>query len=92
VHKNDNQHFLFAVFMYIQSRFYRAPEVVMGYRYDCKIDMWSLACIMAELYTGDPIFPGRDEEDQMACIMSVIGAPPLIMAQRSPKKDKYFGM
>lgn len=38
--------------MYIQSRFYRAPEVVLGFRYDCKIDMWSLACILAELLTG----------------------------------------
>lgn len=43
---------LYTVFMYIQSRFYRAPEVVLGFRYDCKIDMWSLACILAELLTG----------------------------------------
>ena len=37
---------------YVQSRSYRAPEVILGCRYDYKIDMWSLGCILAELYTG----------------------------------------
>ena len=46
------------MYTYIQSRFYRAPEVILGATYDCGIDMWSLACILAELYTGYPLFPG----------------------------------
>jgi serine/threonine protein kinase len=37
---------------YEQSRFYRAPEVILGLPYDCAIDMWSLGCILAELLTG----------------------------------------
>lgn len=47
------------VYSYIQSRFYRSPEVMLGLRYGCAIDMWSLACILAELYTGYPLFPGQ---------------------------------
>jgi serine/threonine protein kinase len=46
------------VYSYIQSRFYRAPEVILGMPYGQQIDMWSLACILAELLTGQPIFPG----------------------------------
>lgn len=45
-------------FTYIQSRFYRAPEIVLGIPYNEAIDMWSFGCIMAELYTGTPLFPG----------------------------------
>lgn len=47
------------VYSYIQSRFYRSPEVMLGLGYGTAIDMWSLACILAELYTGFPLFPGE---------------------------------
>ena len=43
------------VYTYIQSRFYRAPEVLLGLPYFCAIDMWSFGCILAELYTGYPL-------------------------------------
>ena len=49
------------VYTYIQSRFYRSPEVILGMAYGMPIDMWSFACILAELYTGYPLFPGEDE-------------------------------
>ena len=42
------------VYSYIQSRFYRSPEVIMGLPYHCAIDMWSFGCILAELYSGMP--------------------------------------
>lgn len=63
-----------AVYTYIQSRFYRSPEVILGHSYNMAIDMWSLGCIMAELYTGYPLFPGENEVDQLACIMEVRGS------------------
>lgn len=62
------------VYTYIQSRFYRSPEVILGHSYNMAIDMWSLGCIMAELYTGYPLFPGENEVDQLACIMEVRGS------------------
>lgn len=47
------------VYTYIQSRFYRAPEIILGMQYGTAIDMWSFGCILAELYTGYPLFPGE---------------------------------
>ncbi|KAK9702072.1 serine/threonine protein kinase, CMGC, dual-specificity, variant 2 [Basidiobolus ranarum] len=46
------------IYTYIQSRFFRAPEVILGIPYSMAIDMWSLGCILAELHTAHPIFPG----------------------------------
>jgi serine/threonine protein kinase len=46
------------MYTYVQSRFYRSPEVIMGLPYGCEIDMWSFGCIVAELYMGYPLFPG----------------------------------
>ena len=51
------------IYSYIQSRFYRAPEIMLGIPYTSAIDMWSLGCILAELCTGFPIFPGESEPE-----------------------------
>ena len=63
------------MYTYIQSRFYRAPEIMLGVPYDCAIDMWSFGCICAELFIGYPIFPGESEQDQMCRIIEMIGLP-----------------
>ena len=59
------------IYTYIQSRYYRAPEVILGTRYSCAIDIWSLACVIGELFTSQPLFAGEDEHDQLAAIMEV---------------------
>lgn len=53
------------IYSYIQSRFYRAPEVILEIGYSQPIDMWSLGCILVELHTGSPLFPGENELDQV---------------------------
>jgi len=64
--------------------------VILGLPYDCAIDMWSLGCILAELYTGYPIFPGENEVEQMACIMEVVGLPPRSMVEAATRKKMFF--
>jgi dual specificity protein kinase YAK1 len=61
---------------YIQSRFYRSPEVLIGLPYDSAIDMWSMGCVAAELFLGLPILPGVHEHDQLGRISEMIGPLP----------------
>lgn len=60
-------------FTYIQSRYYRAPEVILGLPFTVAIDMWSFACIMLELYLGIPIFPGNSIYDMVYKIVELVG-------------------
>ncbi len=59
------------MYSYIQSRFYRSPEVMLGLPYATSIDIWSLGCILAEMHTGEPLFSGSDQFDQMQKIVKV---------------------
>lgn len=78
------------VYTYIQSRFYRSPEVILGIDYHMAIDMWSLGCILVELYTGYPLFPGENENDQLACIMEVLGVPDRHLLEKSTRTKLFF--
>ncbi|ODV80203.1 kinase-like protein [Suhomyces tanzawaensis NRRL Y-17324] len=69
-------------YTYIQSRFYRAPEVMLGSKYNEKIDIWSLGCILAELFTGNPLLPGKNEYEQIGMIVDMVGAPKSAMILR----------
>eukprot|EP00211_Chloroparvula_japonica_P001983 CAMPEP_0119118900 /NCGR_PEP_ID=MMETSP1310-20130426/619_1 /TAXON_ID=464262 /ORGANISM="Genus nov. species nov., Strain RCC2339" /LENGTH=478 /DNA_ID=CAMNT_0007108299 /DNA_START=98 /DNA_END=1534 /DNA_ORIENTATION=- len=78
------------MYTYIQSRFYRAPEVLLELDYDCSVDMWSLACILVEMHTGEPLFTGRNEVEQLQRICELKGLPPPSMILRSPKSRHFF--
>ncbi|KAG1699578.1 hypothetical protein DVH05_012988 [Phytophthora capsici] len=77
---------------YTQSRFYRAPEVLLGMRYTAAIDMWSLGCILVEMHTGKPLFCGYDSTDQLHRIINILGMPPLeLIARANPSyRREYF--
>lgn len=75
---------------YIQSRFYRSPEVLVGLPYDSAIDMWSLGCVAAELFLGLPILPGVHEHDQLSRICEMISRPSDWMLDQGSKASKYF--
>ncbi|KAH9251280.1 hypothetical protein BASA81_010833 [Batrachochytrium salamandrivorans] len=78
------------VYTYIQSRFYRSPEVLMGLPYTSSIDMWSVGCISAELFLGLPLFPGSSEYNQVARIVEMLGVPPVYMCERSRQALNLF--
>uniref|UniRef100_A0AAZ1XBU8 non-specific serine/threonine protein kinase n=1 Tax=Oreochromis aureus TaxID=47969 RepID=A0AAZ1XBU8_OREAU len=59
---------------YVSTRWYRAPEVLLrSNSYSSPIDIWAMGCIMAELYTLTPLFPGNSEVDQILKICQVLG-------------------
>lgn len=78
------------LYTYIQSRFYRAPEIIFGIRYSNAIDMWSFGCILAELCRGYPIFPGENEHDQIGYIMEINGLPPIELLRRGTRAHIFF--
>ncbi|KAL9113372.1 MAG: hypothetical protein Q9227_002413 [Pyrenula ochraceoflavens] len=60
----------------VVTLWYRAPDVLLGSRtYNTSIDIWSAGCIMAEMYTGRPLFPGTRNDDQLIKIFRLMGTP-----------------
>ena len=58
---------------YLVSRFYRAPEIILGLQYDRAIDIWSVAVCLYELFTGHVMFPGRTNNEMLKLMMAVKG-------------------
>ncbi|KAK6203171.1 serine-threonine protein kinase, PKA suppressor [Scheffersomyces amazonensis] len=78
------------IYTYIQSRFYRSPEVILGLPYTESIDMWSLGCIVGELFLGLPMFPGTSEYNQMWKIVDMLGPPPRHMIEVGRNSMNFF--
>jgi dual specificity tyrosine-phosphorylation-regulated kinase 2/3/4 len=78
------------VFEYIQSRYYRAPEIVIETPYDKSIDIWSLGCILFELLTGYPLFPAESEQDLFRMYVEVLGTPPAEFMNKGRRKHHYI--
>lgn len=75
---------------YIQSRFYRAPEALLGLSYNASLDLWSLGCVLVETFHGLPLFPGSSEYDQVCKIVDAIGPMPQSMLRRGTKTNQYY--
>lgn len=58
---------------YLVSRFYRAPEIILGMPYDYSVDMWSIGCTLYELYTGKILFTGDSNNQMLKAIMEIRG-------------------
>lgn len=77
-------------YFYIQSRFYRAPEVILGIPYGAPMDIWSTALVLIEMLTGDALFPGDDELEVLWMISQLIGPPPHKLVNQGNRKDEFF--
>uniref|UniRef100_A0A671LSJ1 Mitogen-activated protein kinase 8B-like n=1 Tax=Sinocyclocheilus anshuiensis TaxID=1608454 RepID=A0A671LSJ1_9TELE len=60
---------------YVVTRYYRAPEVILGMGYQANVDVWSVGCIMAEMVRGSVLFPGTDHIDQWNKVIEQLGTP-----------------
>ena len=78
------------IYEYIQSRYYRAPEVILGIKYGPAMDVWSACLVIIELLTGDPLFPGDSELEQLHLFIEYMGLPPRGLVQQGKRKNEFF--
>merc|ERR1719440_2023512 len=75
---------------YLVSRFYRAPEIMMGLQYGCPIDMWAGACTIFELYTGKIMFQGNSNNMMLKLIQEVKGKMPHKLIRKGVFSELHF--
>ena len=75
---------------YIQSRSYRAPEVILGLPYDGRIDVWSLGCVVAEMYTGEVTFQNDSIVSMLSRIEAICGTLPSDMISQGRQSGRFF--
>lgn len=76
---------------YLVSRFYRAPEIVLGLAYDKAVDMWSVGCCLYEMFTGKVMFPGATNNEMLKLFMELKGKVPnkIIKKHRQAYIDQF---
>lgn len=73
---------------YVVTRYYRAPEIILtGQDYSYGVDIWSVGCILAEMISGTPLFPGKDYIHQFSIITQLLGNPPKEIVERVYNMD-----
>ncbi|KAJ3024319.1 UNVERIFIED_CONTAM: U4/U6 small nuclear ribonucleoprotein prp4 [Siphonaria sp. JEL0065] len=75
---------------YLVSRFYRAPEIIIGLSYDFAMDMWSIACTLYELYTGKILFPGRSNNQMLHLFQQTKGPFPKKLLRKGQFTSMHF--
>ncbi|CAN8312140.1 unnamed protein product [Cochlearia groenlandica] len=75
---------------YLVSRFYRAPEIILGLSYDHPLDIWSVGCCLYELYSGKVLFPGSTNNEMLRLHMELKGIFPKKMLRKGAFIDEHF--
>lgn len=75
---------------YLVSRFYRAPEIILGQPYDCSIDVWSTGCTLYELATGKILFPGRTNNHMLLLMQQLRGRFTTKQVRKSQFGEQHF--
>ncbi|THH21241.1 hypothetical protein EUX98_g8425 [Antrodiella citrinella] len=79
-----------AITPYLVSRFYRAPEIILGYPYDPALDMWSIGCTLYELYTGKIMLPGHSNNHMLLLMMELKGRFNMKIIRKAQFGQTYF--
>lgn len=75
---------------YLVSRFYRAPEIILGIPYDYAVDMWSIGCTLYELYTGKILFTGDSNNQMLKAMQEIRGRITPKMFRRGQLAGAHF--
>ena len=75
---------------YLVSRFYRAPEIILGQPHDYALDVWSAGCTAYELYTGKVLFPGKSNSQMLLLMQDLKGKLTNRQLRRGHLTDRYF--
>jgi len=76
---------------YVATRWYRAPELLVGSRdYDKSVDIWALGCIIPELLSGMPLFPGQTNFETLAFVLKTLGNNLTVDQQSNFKVNPSF--
>lgn len=79
------------LFKYMQSRFYRAPEVILHISFTRAIDVWSFGLVIIELKLGHPLYAGNNEKEQLGMYYSSLGPSDEKYLRSSPRFSEFFG-
>ncbi|XP_078477010.1 dual specificity tyrosine-phosphorylation-regulated kinase 2-like [Lampetra planeri] len=72
------------------TRFYVAPELLLGYLVTYAIDMWALGCTVAEMVIGRELFPSLSNDDHLPCCIEILGKPPRFLVDGALHRNQYF--
>lgn len=75
----------------VSTRHYRAPEVILGLRWSYPCDIWSVGCILVELFSGELLFDTHENIEHLAMMERVLGPiPPHLIRKSTGEAEKYF--
>ena len=76
---------------YVCTRWYRAPEIMVSrQRYDCKVDVWSVGCIWAELLLGKPLFQTSNHFELLSLMFQILGTPSFVGQDDDDQSGTYW--
>ncbi|ODQ77207.1 hypothetical protein BABINDRAFT_163712 [Babjeviella inositovora NRRL Y-12698] len=93
LHQQDPDERINMMTEYVATRWYRAPEIMLSSsQYTTAIDIWSMGCILAELFMAAPLFPGKDYRHQLLLIFELLGTPSSddMLSVRSKRAREYI--